>query len=674
MSSPYLPGTPDDNTYASYTLDHHGLVAGMVDELGLVERIDAMIPQDLDQRHLSVGVAVKAMIIIGLGFVQRALYLTPDFFRGKPVGRLLGAGITAEMLNDDALGRALDAIYAFGVEAFYFLLASGVVQQLGLSGEGGHLDSTSFHVDGEYNSGDEAAAEGVVHIRQGYSRDHRPDLNQVVLQLVVENQAGIPLLMAASGGNVNDQAGFHGLVHRHKGQLAGGGLQYLVADSALYTAKSLRELDGTVWVSRVPETFGAAREVMQAVAGDLADGGGEMAWRTLCVTEAGVRQRWLVVHSRAARRRAEATLRKRHLRQGKADLKAFDRLRRQRFGCEGDARDALEAFAKTLKLTEVHEGRIVRQTTPPKKRRQAEGQAPYAVEGQLASLIDVHTRQLLQKSCFIVATNDTEGAVLGDEQALEAYRKDQQKVERGFRFLKDPLFMASTLFLKSPRRILRRQRFGCEGDARDALEAFAKTLKLTEVHEGRIVRQTTPPKKRRQAEGQAPYAVEGQLASLIDVHTRQLLQKSCFIVATNDTEGAVLGDEQALEAYRKDQQKVERGFRFLKDPLFMASTLFLKSPRRIMALMAIMTLCLMVYAALEHRIRQGLAQQSQTFPDQKGKPTERPTARWVFQSFMDIHILTLPTLAEIVLNLKAHHRVLLNLLGERYVAIYANSE
>ena len=128
-----------------------------------------------------------------------------------------------------------------------------------------------------------------------------------------------------------------------------------------------------------------------------------------------------------------------------------------------------------------------------------------------------------------------------------------------------------------------------------------------------------------------------------------------------------------LEAYRKDQQKVERGFRFLKDPLFMASTLFLKSPRRIMALMAIMTLCLMVYAALEHRIRQSLSQQSQTFTDQKGKPTARPTARWVFQSFMDIHILILPTLAEIVPNLKAHHRALLNLLGERYVAVYANS-
>ena len=156
MPSPDHLGAPDADadTYASYTLDHHGLVAGMIDELGLVEKIDAMIPQDLGQRHVSVGMAVKAMIIIGLGFVQRALYLTPDFFRGKPVERLLGPGITAERLNDDAMGRALDAIFGFGVEAFYFLLASGVVRQLGLSGAGGHLDSTSFHVDGEYNSGD----------------------------------------------------------------------------------------------------------------------------------------------------------------------------------------------------------------------------------------------------------------------------------------------------------------------------------------------------------------------------------------------------------------------------------------------------------------------------------------------------------------------------------------
>ncbi|MBE2295449.1 MAG: IS1634 family transposase [Phycisphaerales bacterium] len=194
--------------YTSTTLDHLGLVAGMVEELGLVEKIDSLISQDLSQRHVSLGVAIKAMILNGLGFAHRTLYLMPHFFRDKPVERLLGPGLTAEHLNDDTLGRALDAIHAFGVETFYYLIASGVVKQLGLGGAGGHLDATSFHVDGDYNSGDETAAMGVIHIRQGYSRDRRPDLNQVVLHLLVESQASIPLLMAPLGGNVNDAAGF----------------------------------------------------------------------------------------------------------------------------------------------------------------------------------------------------------------------------------------------------------------------------------------------------------------------------------------------------------------------------------------------------------------------------------------------------------------------------------
>jgi hypothetical protein len=55
---------------------------------------------------------------------------------------------------------------------------------LGLSCKVGHIDTSSFHVDGVYNSDQEDVPEGVIHITQGYSRDHRPDLNQVILQLI----------------------------------------------------------------------------------------------------------------------------------------------------------------------------------------------------------------------------------------------------------------------------------------------------------------------------------------------------------------------------------------------------------------------------------------------------------------------------------------------------------
>ena len=96
----------------------------MVDKLGLSELIDTVIKQDHEQRQVSVGTCVKAMILNGLGFVNRALYLMPHFFKDKPVERLLGEGVAAEHLNDDALGRALDAIYAYGPEALNGQLAA----------------------------------------------------------------------------------------------------------------------------------------------------------------------------------------------------------------------------------------------------------------------------------------------------------------------------------------------------------------------------------------------------------------------------------------------------------------------------------------------------------------------------------------------------------------------
>jgi transposase len=159
---------------------------------------------------------------------------------------------------------------------------------------------------------------------------------------------------------------------------------------------------------------------------------------------------------------------------------------------------------------------------------------------------------------------------------------------------------------------------------------------------------------------------------VIETQHRKIQQKSCFILATNQLDEAQPGDDELMAHYRPGQQKVERGFRFLKDPCFMAHTLFLKSPKRIMALMTVMTMCLLIYGALEHRIRQALKAQQQGFPDQVGTVSEKPTARWVFQFFAGIHLLLVSGSQAVVLNQNSHHQLLLNLLGERYVRLYAN--
>jgi transposase len=108
--------------------------------------------------------------------------------------------------------------------------------------------------------------------------------------------------------------------------------------------------------------------------------------------------------------------------------------------------------------------------------------------------------------------------------------------------------------------------------------------------------------------------------------------------------------------------------------MFVASTLYLKRVERLMALLTVMTVCLLVYAALEYRIRRTLAEHEESMPDQKGKPTRRPTARWVFELFMDVHLLTITTqktIRTLVLNLREELKTLLKLLGPTYIELYS---
>jgi transposase len=118
------------------------------------------------------------------------------------------------------------------------------------------------------------------------------------------------------------------------------------------------------------------------------------------------------------------------------------------------------------------------------------------------------------------------------------------------------------------------------------------------------------------------------------------------------------------------QVRVERGCRLLKDPQFFASSLYLKTPERIMALLMVMTLCLLGSAALEYRIRQALKEHEATFPDQQGKRIQYPTARWVLHYFVGIHLLCQAGQWPMVLNLTEEHQHLRRLLGKPYMQFY----
>lgn len=350
-------------TYKSETLEHLGLVAGMFDELGIGELVDVVVPQDLEQRKISVGQALKAMILNGLGFANRRLYLTSRFFQNKPTERLLGEGVAPEHLNDDALGKDLDDLYAYGVSEFYMKIAAKAAAHLGISPKVGHMDTTSFHVHGAYNSDDPPEEDsGLIHMTKGYSRDHRPDLNQVVLKLITENKASLPMMMQPLSGNSSDKATFEQSVHSHIAHLkANHDLSLMVSDSAGYSRASLEayQQQGVHWIMSVPGTLKEAKEQLAdievAIMQDLAEG---YRYTPVKSHHAGVEQRWLVIYSEPSRERVEKSVDKELMRQSEQEHKAFETLCRVHFNCPEDAERALANFRKTLRTLAVHEVEI----------------------------------------------------------------------------------------------------------------------------------------------------------------------------------------------------------------------------------------------------------------------------------------------------------------------------
>jgi transposase len=122
----------EQEIYESERLDHLGIVAGVCQELGLAQYLDDQEPGL--QRHVSIGTATVAMVLNGLGFSNRRLYLVPQYFEHKPLEHLLGEGIKAADLNDDCLGRTLDWLYEHDVTRLFGGSGIGIAFTVRLGG------------------------------------------------------------------------------------------------------------------------------------------------------------------------------------------------------------------------------------------------------------------------------------------------------------------------------------------------------------------------------------------------------------------------------------------------------------------------------------------------------------------------------------------------------------
>ncbi len=154
-------------------LDHLGLVAGIMDDIGIELIINRRLPKHSSEK-ISSGQVVKAMIINALGLVSAPLYLFSRFFEGKAIEHLIGVEVKPEYLNDDKLGRVMDELYEIGIGEIFVEIALSVLKKYQIKRETAHIDSSSFHVHGEYKTSSDVADVDVVEprpikITHGYS-------------------------------------------------------------------------------------------------------------------------------------------------------------------------------------------------------------------------------------------------------------------------------------------------------------------------------------------------------------------------------------------------------------------------------------------------------------------------------------------------------------------------
>ena len=225
---------------------------------------------------------------------------------------------------------------------------------------------------------------------------------------------------------------------------------------------------------------------------------------------------------------------------------------------------------------------------------------------------------------------DQRWIVCYSEQAHNRSKKTLQKnVEREKKSIEKQLFH------------LRAQRFSCHIDAQKALQLLSKKWKYHRVSEEQFSEVRSYDKPGRPTESIASRC-EWKINALVvfdqKIFDNILAQHSCFVLATN-VSPTTYSAANVLVGY-KGQDKCEKGFAFIKSNEFFTTSLFLKKPQRIEALLTIMVLALLVYSIAQRHLRRALALSCLTLPNQINTPTTTPTMRWIFQLFEGIdHVI-----------------------------------
>lgn len=256
------------------------IINQMIERCGLRQILWRHLPAEDSRHRVDTATAILLMVrnilisrepLYGVGqwaasFVPELLELRDDQLKS---------------LNDDRVGRALDRLFDAKFPALVMDITRHVVRQFDLDLSELHNDSTTVRFFGQYDEFEQPQVRRgklTAAIRQGHSKDHRPDLKQLLYILTLTDDGGVPVYFTTDDGDKNDDQTHvptWDLLH----QLTGCADFLYIADCKLASAENLAHItrNGGRFITILPKN----RSESRAMTATLLDQPDSLRWMLL---------------------------------------------------------------------------------------------------------------------------------------------------------------------------------------------------------------------------------------------------------------------------------------------------------------------------------------------------------------------------------------------------------
>lgn len=454
-------------------LDHLPLVAACMRHLEIAKTIDEIVPPHT-LNHVTNGECVEALVLMILTG-EHALYKVSETLSEYDTSVIFQKEVNPDWFHDNRLGNALDDLYDAGLNNLYSSIISKAIVKYSIELSRLHFDTTSLSLYGEYESGSEDPL-----VTYGFSKDHRPDLKQVLFGMTVAADGKVPITGRITAGNTSDSTENKFNITSLRNIVPDLSKSILAADSKFFsgTTLDLAYQSNLSFVTLVPKTVNLRNELVKQN-GDfkllLTKEGRKKGtfeeYRGYSIIKPYVYEnekeekvertmRFLVVESTSLENKKGKTIDAGVSREKEKLTKLSDNLEEKVFACEKDAltevdriKDKEKQLYHTLDLNvKKIEVPVKRDRGRPHKDEKVPTEDKWVIEPHFSLDNEKIEERRKSESRYVLTTDILDKEKLPDEEILKVY-KGQSGVELNFKWTKNPAAVAP-IFLNNENRIL----------------------------------------------------------------------------------------------------------------------------------------------------------------------------------------------------------------------------